>query len=380
MTTLSTLDSKALELLRSLCGPHGIHASASSTANYRAIFARDAVMAGIAGLLVEDPEISTGLVQTLVNLRALQGPQGQIASNFELHGGQPPHVSFGTLAPRIDATTWYLAGIAVATRANVLDPSPFRESVTRVVHLLDALEYNGRHLIYIPPGGNWADEYVYDGYILYDQVLRAWVLRLLAPIYHEPSWLEKSERIAQSIAEHYRLVGEEDRHPIASFSPLGTRDVFDLAACSLLAVSCVAPAIGAQSISWIVDRFLSRAVLPPAFSPVIDARHPEWPSLRRYHLHAFRNLPHEYHNGGVWPIWLGWLALAMAQCGQSAALGLLRETVGRWLSAAPTFDFDEFLHGVTGAPGGVPRMAYSASGVIFLRLAGAPAQQRLLVL
>ena len=45
--------------------------------------------------------------------------------------------------------------------------------------LLDALEYNGHDLIYIPQGGNWADEYPYEGYVLYDQILRSWGLRLL---------------------------------------------------------------------------------------------------------------------------------------------------------------------------------------------------------
>src|SRR5512140_3583304 len=72
----------AVMLLHSLSGPRGIRASASSHANYAAVFARDAVMAGIAGLLIEDPAISLGLRRTLEHLRDLQGPEGQIASNY----------------------------------------------------------------------------------------------------------------------------------------------------------------------------------------------------------------------------------------------------------------------------------------------------------
>jgi len=168
------LDVEAVALLRELCGPNGIHASRAATANYRAIFARDAVMAGIAGLMIGDDAITAGLVRTLERLHALQGPEGQVASNFEIREGEEPHVSFGTLAPRFDAATWYLVGIALAARAGAIDPARYRVSVRAVVHLLNALEYNGRHLIYVPAGGNWADEYIYDGYILYDQVLRAW--------------------------------------------------------------------------------------------------------------------------------------------------------------------------------------------------------------
>lgn len=137
-------------------------------------------MAGIAGLLIGDATISEGLVRTLHHLRELQGAEGQVASNYELHAHQPARVSFGTLAPRIDAATWYLIGVALCARAGVFDPAPFRDSVRSVVRLLAGLEYNGRHLMIIPPGGNWADEYVYEGYILYDQVLRAWGLRMLA--------------------------------------------------------------------------------------------------------------------------------------------------------------------------------------------------------
>jgi hypothetical protein len=105
------------------------------------------------------------------------------------------------------------------------------------------------------------------------------------------------------------------RHPIASFTPLGVRDTFDLAGGALLSLAGAAPALGDAALEWAAGRFLARGELPPAFSPVVDEAHPDWPSLRRYHLFAFRNRPHEYHNGGVWPVWLGWLALALARRG-----------------------------------------------------------------
>ena len=146
--------SDAVTLLRTLSGPHGIHASQASTANYRAIFSRDGVMAGIAGLLLGDEGITTGLVRTLEGLRDTQGAEGQVASNFELREGQPPHVSFGSLAPRIDGATWYLLGVALAARRGAIDPDDFKLSVRAAVRVLDALEYNGRHLLWIPTGVN----------------------------------------------------------------------------------------------------------------------------------------------------------------------------------------------------------------------------------
>ena len=373
------VDDDAVALLRSLSGPHGIRASLSSTANYQAIFARDAVMAGVAGLLLGDPVVSAGLVRTLESLRTLQGAEGQIASNYEMRPDKSAKVSFGTLAPRIDSATWFLVGIGLAARAKVLDAGPFRESAAAVVRLLDGIEYNGRHLMYIPAGGNWADEYIYDGYILYDQVLRAWGLRLLGAEYGIAAWREKSEAIGKTIEQRYWPDSDGMReHPIASYSPLGVRDIFDLAASSLLGVSGIAPHIANKTLGWIRTRYLDRSELPPAFSPVIDESHPDWPALRRYHLHEFRNRPHEYHNGGIWPIWLGWLALALDQGGHDIALGKLRAAATSRIDRPEGFRFEEFLHGTTGVPGGTTQMAYSATGLVMLRLAGSSEHRHLM--
>jgi hypothetical protein len=367
-------DDEAIALLQALSGPDGIHASLSSTANYRAIFARDAVMAGTAGLLLGDATITRALVRTLEQLRALQGAEGQIASNFEIRPDAPPHVSFGTLAPRIDSATWYLVGIGLAARTGALNADDFRDSAGAVVRLLDAIEYNGRNLLYIPTGGNWADEYIYDGYILYDQVLRAWGLRLLGETYGEARWVAKAAAIGETIdARYWQDPARAAGRPVASLSPVGAQDMFDLAACSLLALSGVAPRLGASSLTWIDDTFLKAGALPPAFFPVIEEADPMWPALRRYHLHAFRNAPHEYHNGGIWPIWLGWLSLALAQDGRADALARLRTLTAARVNVDQPFRFEEFLHGVTGSPGGTAGMAYSATGLVFMQRAHLPA-------
>jgi hypothetical protein len=376
---LSSLDSEAVALLQALSGPHGIHASQASTANYRAVFARDAVMAGVAGLLLGDAGVTAGLVRTLEQLRALQGPEGQVASNFEVQPDGATHVSFGTLAPRFDAATWYLVGVALAVRGGAIDAEPYRASVRQVVQLLAALEYNGRHLIYVPTGGNWADEYIYDGYILYDQVLRAWGLQLLADVYDEPAWRTKSQAIAEAIstrfftadtqraaAPHRRLLAGAASHDVRPGRLRAARGLG------------VRTERARQALDWIDGHFLQRGALPPAFHPVIEEGDPDWPALRRYHLHDFRNAPHEYHNGGIWPIWLGWLALGQVQLGVEDHLARLRAVTATAMGRLKAFAFEEYLHGLTWVAGGTPQMAYTATGLTFLRLAGSDAQRALL--
>jgi Alkaline and neutral invertase len=362
----------AVSLLHSLSGPHGIRASESSHANYGAIFARDAVMAGIGGLLIEDRVITSGLVRTLAQLRDLQGAEGQIASNYALRDGEPPQVSFGTLVPRVDAALWYLIGVGLGARAGAIDASDHRDTVGRVVRLLDAIEYNGRNLLYAPVGGNWADEYIYDGYVLHDQALRAWGLRLVSATFGQPAWRTKADQIEEAIATSFWPANDDARrYPLAAFSPTRVHDVFDLATCALLATSGVASMLGARSLGFVSEEFLARGALPPAFHPVIDESHEHWPELARYHLHGFRNRPHEYHNGGVWMIWLGWLSLALARTNRDADLRTLRDVVDAHLRSLPDFAFEEYFHGRTGAPAGTKRMAYSATGIVFLHAAGA---------
>ena len=68
----------------------------------------------------------------------------------------------------------------------------------------------------------------------------------------------------------WRADGAEWGRPVAAFSPLGARDVFDCAACALLAVSGVAAAHAHATLDWIARGFLDAGALPPAFHPVID--------------------------------------------------------------------------------------------------------------
>ena len=374
----------AVDLLHALSGPHGIRASLSSNANYGAVFTRDDVMAGIAGLLLDDPLIILGLVRTLECLRDCQGPEGQIASNYAPGDGRAPRVSFGTIVPRIDAPLWYLIGVGLAARRGALDPLAFRESVNRVVRLLDALEYNGRHLIYIPAGGDWADEYIYEGYILHDQVLRAWALRLVGETFGRTPWHDKANDIGRAITAAYprpdrapNVDGGADI-PIAAFTPTRSFDVFDLATCTLLGVSGVAPVMCAPALDWIEAHYLAHGKLPPVFHPVIHEGDADWPALQRYQVHGFRNRPHEYHNGGIWPIWLGWLALALALTERRTSLHQLTGAASSVIGARDDYEFTEYFHGESGVPLGTPHMAYSATGIVFLDLALTPEQLGLL--
>ena len=86
-----------------------------------------------------------------------------------------------------------------------------------------------------------------------------------------------------------------------------------------------------------------------------------------------------YHHWGVDPRGIGRaLALALARTGRTDDLVRLRTLVAERLAAHPGYAFEEYLHGVTSEPGGTARMAYSATGLVFLQLADSPAAAALL--
>jgi hypothetical protein len=38
--------------------------------------------------------------------------------------------------------------------------------IQKCLQFLEAWEFNNKHLLYVSPSGNWADEYITDGYVL----------------------------------------------------------------------------------------------------------------------------------------------------------------------------------------------------------------------
>lgn len=377
---------RALALLHAASTTDGIVASLDPRANYASVFSRDGVIAGVAGVAAGDDQIAEGLVRTLRGLMEHQGAAGQIPSNY-----RKGHVSYGTLTPKIDAMTWFLVGAGVAVRAGLMRAPEVDESVRRVVHLLRGWEYNERGLIYVPAGGNWADEYPYEGYVLYDQVLRAWGLRLCADALGEASWADESDRIGAAIEANYWPTDDKlnDEHSVeryhaptydahqrsnrkyalAAFSPARTLDAWDAAATALLAFSNVAPPLVDRALDGLSTLFPNR--LPPTFSPTIREGDALWDELRRYHLFGFRNTPGHYHNGGVWPVWVGWICAALTARHRLGEADALAARLLDWTSSEG-YRMEEYFNGETGAAGGTPHMVYSATGVLLAHLSSTP--------
>jgi glycogen debranching enzyme len=98
--------------------------------------------------------------------------------------------------------------------------------------------------------------------------------------------------------------------------------------------------------------------------PVIQPDHRHW---REYYRNRNLNLPHQYHNGGIWPMVGGFYVAALVKAGRAAEaehqLARLAEANRQGLRRE--WEFNEFLHGLTGRPLGAVGNAWSAGMYVF---------------
>lgn len=365
--------------------PEGILASEQAVDNYQRVWARDGIMAGVYGVLAGDEALIEQLRLTLLTLARKQAPNGQIPSSVGL--GNDTVVSYGTLAGRVDASLWWLIGAALLSKQlnDVQFTKQLAPTVSKLLTLLKAWEFNQADLLYTPLGGNWADEYVTHGHTLYDNALRVWAMQLVSAAW--PEYLSKAEakRVTKKVAATFNTLSNDSRYHLEAFERLPKPlPSYCFAACGPQGYDVRWDAMGnafallfgvnedAAGIAQQVEWFLAEqpAQLVPAFWPVIEPGSADWHFLADQFTHRFKNHPHHFHNGGSWPIATGWLALGLAMHGYKKLAEQLLDQYSHLLQKnMPNDAFTEYYAGDTAAPGGVAPLTYSATGCLLMAFA-----------
>ena len=156
---------KAVALLHACATDDGFIASPTRNDNYCRIWARDGVIIALAALLTRQDTLVHAAGRTLETLARYQGPHGEIPSNVDR---KTERVSYGGTTGRVDADLWFIIGCGEYWQATGDDD--FLDRLLSVIekarYLLGAWEFNNRGLLYIPLAGDWADEYLHNGYVL----------------------------------------------------------------------------------------------------------------------------------------------------------------------------------------------------------------------
>ena len=337
----------AIDLLHRCNTKNGFVATPNQRRNYSRIWGRDSSITGLAALLSGDEELIDGMRASLRTLARYQGPHGEIPSNVDTDSQR---ISYGGTAGRVDADLWFVIACAEYWRQSGDDEflEEMLDPLEQVRFLLGAWEFNNRGLLYIPPTGDWADEYMQSGYVLYDQLLYLQVLKAFGQIHqfeHESEdhqLDEKTARLEHLIQANYWFTDAEEPprdvyHEILFkkgreavphcegsywmpfFSPFGYGYRFDALANALV---CLFQVSGEEQ-SNAVDRYIEENIvaeevnLLPAFHPVITPKDEDWEDLQTTFSHTFKNEPYEYHNGGLWPMVTGFYAAGLALRGKT---------------------------------------------------------------
>jgi hypothetical protein len=310
-------------------------------------------------------------------------------------------------AGAVDANLWFVLGHLALFRARG-DLEFLRSQWPRLERAVLWLRYqdmNDCGLLEVPEAADWADLYSVRYNVLYDNVLYEGALRAAAEL-KAALGLDGSEelRLAAGVKLRLNLLHWLDRPwdgrefgeqlerlkamrlewfllyqntatltekpyylPWTGFREFG--DVFDGFGNSLAVLFGVADERRAASI---LDHAHASGADHPfplkAFSPPVYPGDRDW---RDYYRSRNLNLPNQYHNGGIWPFLGGFHVIALRHAGREDRafdqLRLLAEAnrAGR----TREWEFNEWLHGLTGRPMGYPLQAWSAAMYVYAHAA-----------
>lgn len=370
---------KSIELLLKCSSTEGFLASAQNISNYKRVWARDGVICGLAALATGNEKLINTFEKTLETLAQNQHQNGTIPSNVAIKENDF-EVSYGGLAGRVDAVSWFIIGVCQYAfyKKDEAFVNQYKSHIDKCLQLMEAWEFNNKHLMYVPLSGNWADEYVTDGYVLYDQLLRVWALKSYNHFANQIELTVKVDNIINQIEinftnqksgekYHDRAYNElvfNDYMP-ASFSPAGYKNYFDAFANSLaIMLNIGTEAFQNKIIDYAINLQNATAMnLIPAFYPTIEENDLDWNLLKNNCKYEFRNFPNEFHNGGSWAMVNGFFGLAMTTKNKDASK--LLNAINH-ANAVENYSFYENFNTKTTAPNGVPFCAWSAAAAIIL--------------
>lgn len=372
---------KSIELLHRVASPNGFLASAENTSNYQRVWARDGVICGLAALASNDEMLIETFEKTLETLAKHQHKIGTIPSNVFVSEDKT-EVSYGGLAGRVDAVTWFVIGVCQFARHQNKPHfvAKYTIEIEKCFDLLDAWEFNNKHLLYVPLSGNWADEYITDGYVLYDQLLRIWALKSYNHFIESDEISNKITHIKMQIEANFLPNSRTEKfHEKAyqelvfnnflpcSFSPSGYKTQFDAFANSLALLldignSEVQNKLINYSISLASETNLK---LLPAFWPPVFETDAHWNLLKDNCKFEFRNHPYEFHNGGSWSMVNGFFGLALLSKSKIENAQKILEAINN-ANAVENFSFYENFNTKTLEPNGVPYCAWSAAASVLV--------------
>jgi hypothetical protein len=362
----------ALALLRRNLTPQGILAASRSpqaeARRYTRIFGRDAAICILAMAGSGDPLLQQGAIASLDALAGRQAANGQIPKYVDPEGGSADFWYVGC----IDATLWWLIAVD-HVRQSLAAGDRWSAGVARALSWLHAQEHPQWGLLQQNEASDWADIMPRSGFVLYTNALWHAVKqrfglegaedtrRHFTDLF-DPFAAQLPGHPRARLMRHYARRGRSGDALLLSFVNLSVcgleGDVFGNILAAL--TGAVDRPHGRRILRAIAeagadDPYPVRVVLRP-----LERGDPLW---RAYMGRHRQNLPHQYHNGGIWPFVGGFWVLALARAGlrDLASTALLRLLA---MNEADGWRFTEWFHGASLAPGGMAGQSWNAATLL----------------
>lgn len=370
----------AVDSLRLCCTASGLKASGGRV-GHNQVWARDSMIALLGARFVPDDPIQNCLRASIDALRGAQSSTGEIPNNVDVASGRPNFRAYA------DAGLWWIVGSSLL--------APDLPATRAILRWYDCQDVDQSGLISMQESADWQDLFCTRGKGLYLNCLYVLALRAAARILPEPESAElprKADLVADRINQFFWYRGDGDllRHISHTFSTESKQQRDSLgrkrwlpSKIYLVDESYYLPYLGFRAagewfdclgnllaiLSGVADQERSRGILDfisrhnlnphplPALFPAIQPGDPDW---REYY--GMLNIPHQYHNGGIWPFIGGFYVSALTHCGR---LLEAQEALARLGRLNESGCFNEWHSGLTAEPMGVEHQAWSAGMYLF---------------
>lgn len=398
-TYLTTAYEQALIALRKNITPLGFSACSladnavtGTDVNYRSVWARDGAITVWNTLHLTAPDIRAAQVATLETLLHATTPNGLVPANVRLDTGQPDYAGVGNIAS-IDSGLWLIIAVYnfAAATGDLTLLYQHAERLQTIMNWLGAHDSNNDGLLEIPEASDWTDLFGRSYNVLYDEVLWARsnycygrILELTGQFDRAAEYLRAAQRVRGRILDLFWPTTQQDPqlprqnrfadrqfglgdtpYLLAEITPFAFNwrcDPYGNILAFLMNVLDVDRARAAFRFMWGVG--VNQPWPVANLYPVVQSGDPDW---RAYYAVNLLNLPHHYHNGGIWPfiggLWVRFvhrLGLRDVACRELVRLAQLNQ-----LGRDREWEFTEWAHGQTGRPMGKAYQAWSAAS--FLR-------------
>ena len=398
--TLKLAHEKAMDVLRRCVTPSGFRASGLA-AGYPQVWARDNGVIALGAFASGDAELIATVREGLVTLGAHQSQRGLIPLNVNPDNGYISTENAGA----VDTNLWFIL-LHFAHLQTTGDIGFLKENWDRITNALKWLEYQDMNecgLLEIPEAGNWMDliavryNTLYDNSLYYGAALAYDLMHQRLPqptprhhmsvnaaqihermnllMWIDRCWVaehfaEQLERLKTIRLEWYMLyhnIGTISSRPYylpwVAFREYG--DWCDTLGNCLAILTGIADYHRREHILrymyqvGIAEPYPSKAIYPPI--------HPGESDWRSYYRSRNLNVPHQYHNGGIWPMVGGFhvAALVRHQWHAEAERLLLSLATANQQGSRQDEGFNEWMHGVSGHPMGFELQGWSAAMYLY---------------